>query len=862
MPVVEFFDVTETSVTLTEPLDDGTYYIGVTAVGPNQTPQVDAGPDVTIGPGQWLVGSGLFTDPDHRVEATNNRLSFEVASAPEPYHRVFVTSLRFSIDPSQSFPPSAGVSFGGMQAADWQVTLSAFYGGLLSNWDGYAIVYQAILSTSTVAARDRNAVHGPVYNLAGELVAASASQLWSDDLQNPVGYDEWGAGPVPTLTEPWTGTFADGTHSGNSCSAWSTQFDTGTVGDASRTASNWLNADIQGCDRKARLYAISPLLGVAPTVDAGGDAAGVQGEAFTRSGSFADRGDVFWTATVDYGDGAAPQSLPLDFEAHAFQLDHTYTTPGTYPVTVTINDSDPSTDAAVTTFEVDVQQAGPGPFTITGPVGQIVIEYATVTWEASAGATSYELVVSQSSDLSSPVQEYFDLTGTSQVLDALNNGTYYVGVTAANDDALTTDATNNGFSFTVAVSFPAPFSITGPVSPVQTETPTVSWEASANATGYDMIVATDMACTAPIATYEDLVVTSQLLDPMVNGTYYVCVTAFDNYNHEVAATNSGFAFNVLVQPPGAFLITAPSAPVNAQSATIAWEVAERAIEYDLAVSTASDCSAALENYNGLTVTTQTTGTLANGTYYACVTARDADGRTSVATNNGFSFEIAYVPPKEHRIFVTSVETTIDQNESFPPPYPGWGGLAAADWTCTYHAYLGGYLPNWDGLQVVYHAVLSTTAETAHDSLQIEGPILNTAGQTVADSAAEFWSGTLQNGITYDETGAAAPANSLVWTGTLNDGSYGGNSCGAWNDVNFNGLVGLSDETSLGWTSSHTQPCTASARLYCLSPKESKGSGAFVPAVTGGRKSEATTTPDRFDLTASALQLVDAAGEPV
>jgi len=349
-PVVEFFDVAETSVTPADPLDDGTYYIGVTAVGPNQDPQVDAGPDVTIGPGQWLVGAGSFTDPDHRVEATNNGLSFEVG--PAAYHRIFVTSSRTNIDPSEAFPPPYP-RWGGLPAADWAVTYHAYLAGFIPNWDGLAIVYKAVLSTQTEYARDRLVIEGPIINTAGQTVADSAAEFWSGNLQNAINYDE-DAVAVPAASAVWTGASPDGTHSGSSCGAWNQLIGSGTIGRADSSSDAWANVLLQDCNESARLYAISPPLGIAPTVDAGGDAVAVIDQPFTRDGTFEDRGDVYWKATVDYGDGAGPQTLPLDFEAHAFRLDHTYTTAGPHTVTVTINDSDPGTDAAVATFEVAV----------------------------------------------------------------------------------------------------------------------------------------------------------------------------------------------------------------------------------------------------------------------------------------------------------------------------------------------------------------------------------------------------------------------------------------------------------------------------------------------------------------------------
>jgi hypothetical protein len=409
----------------------------------------------------------------------------------------------------------------------------------------------------------------------------------------------------------------------------------------------------------------------------------------------------------------------------------------------------------------------------------------------------------------------------------MDNGTYYVCVTADDGDGRATDATNNGFAFTVAVAYPAPFAITGPLSPVETETPIVTWEASANATGYDMIVATDVACTNALQSYTDLAVTSQLIEePMANGTYYVCVTAFDNYNHELVATNNGYAFNVLVQPPGPFMITAPMAPVNAQTATIAWQASERAIEYDLAVSTASDCSAPIEEYVGLTVTSQETGYLANGIYYACVTARDDEGRTTVATNNGFSFEMAYVPPKEHLIFITMTDTVIDENETFPPNSPSWGGLVAADYLCTEQAFYAGLLATWDYMTPVYQAVLSTPTVNARDRLVIEGEIKNMAGDIVASSAAELWSSILNAAIQYDEYGQIVRVGTDIWTGTFSDGTWSGYSCDAWNSTTGTATGGHPDILGPEWIQGDTIDCGDGARLYGISPPFTASDASF------------------------------------
>jgi len=193
-------------------------------------------------------------------------------------------------------------------------------------------------------------------------------------------------------------------------------------------------------------------------------------------------------------------------------------------------------------FEVAV--SFPGPFDITGPSSPAIIEFPTVTWQASAGATSYDLVISSNADLSLPVQTFDGITDTSQLLGAIANGIYYVGVTAENEFGLSTDAINNGYSFTVAVPGPGPSDITGPLSHVAIENPTVTWEASTGAAFYDLIVSSAADCSVPVQEFLSLDITSQVLDPLNNGDYYVCVTAADGSGRATDTTNDGFSFTI------------------------------------------------------------------------------------------------------------------------------------------------------------------------------------------------------------------------------------------------------------------------------------------------------------------------------
>ena len=79
------------------------------------------------------------------------------------------------------------------------------------------------------------------------------------------------------------------------------------------------------------------------------------GATYSVTGAFADPGADSWTATVNWGDGSAPESVSLP--ARSFSLTHIYTAGGTYTVTLAIADDDTSTS---TSHSVTVTQPAPG----------------------------------------------------------------------------------------------------------------------------------------------------------------------------------------------------------------------------------------------------------------------------------------------------------------------------------------------------------------------------------------------------------------------------------------------------------------------------------------------------------------------
>jgi hypothetical protein len=91
---------------------------------------------------------------------------------------------------------------------------------------------------------------------------------------------------------------------------------------------------------------------VAPTVQAGGKAYLLVGEAFVRSGSFTDPGALdTWTADVAFGGGAPVQ--PLVLTGKTFELRHTFESSGVRIVVVRVTDDDAGVGTAA--FELVVQ---------------------------------------------------------------------------------------------------------------------------------------------------------------------------------------------------------------------------------------------------------------------------------------------------------------------------------------------------------------------------------------------------------------------------------------------------------------------------------------------------------------------------
>ena len=94
---------------------------------------------------------------------------------------------------------------------------------------------------------------------------------------------------------------------------------------------------------------------VTPVVGAVPNGALNLGATYTAAGTFTDPGADAWTATVNWGDGSAPEQVPLS--GRSFSLTHIYTAAGTYTVSIDIADDDAAGSGMHT---VTVAQPAPG----------------------------------------------------------------------------------------------------------------------------------------------------------------------------------------------------------------------------------------------------------------------------------------------------------------------------------------------------------------------------------------------------------------------------------------------------------------------------------------------------------------------
>ena len=214
---------------------------------------------------------------------------------------------------------------------------------------------------------------------------------------------------------------------------------------------------------------------------------------------------------------------------------------------------------------------------------------------------------------------------------------------------------------------------------------------------------------------------------------------------------------------------------------------------------------------------------------------DVDGADFLAWQRNFGSAIQ--TDKEHVIFITGGIFSINSASEPNPIGSSFGGLSSADFHCTQRAFFAGLLPGWNGTDRIYKALISTSSVNANERVFIEGRIVNTVGDIIADNEADFWDGTIDTAITYTEFGSPISFDKTFYTGS---DAFGNNSflnCQDWTQSsNQIGSTGASNATN-SWFSQAAQSCDVSYRLVCISPAQDQPAGAVFGPVLQESASE-------------------------
>jgi hypothetical protein len=267
-----------------------------------------------------------------------------------------------------------------------------------------------------------------------------------------------------------------------------------------------------------------------------------------------------------------------------------------------------------------------------------------VTWSAVGSATSYDVLYNtvDSTSAGSPTV-VADIAGTSTTLTGLANGTtYYVFVRAKNSGG------NSTYSSSTSAAPQAPPPPEAPGAPdlvAGNAQITVSWDAVATATAYDVAYNTtnplvpegDVGDTLAGAV-NDITDTDTTLTSLTNDTlYYVFVRAKNSGGNSAYSSSSSATPEVPLAPPDTPINL--NATAGNQQITVTWDAAstgDPATAYDVAYNTIDDPDVS----DGATViadiaTTNTTiSSLTNGTtYYVFVLAKNAAGSSAYSASD-------------------------------------------------------------------------------------------------------------------------------------------------------------------------------------------------------------------------------------
>jgi hypothetical protein len=247
----------------------------------------------------------------------------------------------------------------------------------------------------------------------------------------------------------------------------------------------------------------------------------------------------------------------------------------------------------------------------------------TLDWNASSGATSYQLQVSTNSSFSSTVVNLTGITGTSYNVTGLNNNTlYYWHVNATNAGGTSMYSTSWSFTTSAGGGNPPPTpTLSSPANGTTSvsTSPTLNWNASSGATSYQLQVSTNPSFSTTIVNQSGITGTSYGVTGLTDSTtYYWRVNATNPGGTSVYSISWSFTTSEgSGNPPAAPTLASPlnGATGISPSPTFTWNASSGATSYQLQVSRSSSFSTIDISQSGITGTSYGVAGLADGTTY-------------------------------------------------------------------------------------------------------------------------------------------------------------------------------------------------------------------------------------------------------
>ena len=413
--------------------------------------------------------------------------------------------------------------------------------------------------------------------------------------------------------------------------------------------------------------------------------------------------------------------------------------------------------------------SAPGTLTATGGLGQINLTWGAAT--DNVGVSKYDLYRGTSPGFTPTTSNRIAQPTTTNYTDtSLPAGTYYYK-TAAEDAAGNTGPLSNEATATTGdtapPSAPGSLNVTGAIGQAS-----LTWGAATDNVGvvrYDVYRSTISGFTPSAANRIAQPTTTSYIDTVAPGSYYYRVAAEDAAQNIGPTSNEAAAIvSSDVSPP-----TAPSglaAAVTGSTATLTWAASSDnvgVVRYNVHRGTSSGFvpSAANRIAQPTGLTYADTG-LTIGAYYYKVTAEDAAGNVSVASNEAVATIADTTPPSAPTNLAASVAggsvsltwtaatdnvgiARYDVHRGTTPAFVPAVGNRIAQPTTT------GYTDSGVGPGTYYYKVI---AEDAAGNVSLAS---NTASATIADTTPP----TVPVGL--GATGGAGQAT-LSWTASTDD----------------------------------------------------------------------------------------------